>query len=85
MRDCWDCGWQEEHRLCVEAIDTTAGDAAAIERAALLKEITDELAAIEDLATLEGTLTEVRRQRRLELPTEDTGRGHDRVSSNGGF
>ena len=43
-----------------------------IERAALLKEITDELAAIEDLRTLEDTLAEVRRQRRLEPVAEDT-------------
>lgn len=72
VRTCWACGWQEERRLRVEAIDTTAGDDAVIERAALLKEITDELAAIEDLRTLEDTLAEVRRQRRLEPVAEDT-------------
>ena len=72
VRTCWDCGWQEERRLRIEAIDTTAGDDAMIERAALLKEITDELAAIEDLRTLEDTLAEVRRQRRLEPVAEDT-------------
>ena len=72
VRTCWDCGWQEERRLRVEAIDTTAGDAGAIERARLLEEITDELAAIEALGTLEDTLAEVHRQRRLEPAAEDT-------------
>jgi hypothetical protein len=72
VRTCWDCGWQEERRLRVEAIETTAGDADAIERARLLEEITDELAAIEALGTLEDTLAEVRRQRRLEPAVEDT-------------
>ena len=72
VRTCWDCGWQEERRLRVEAIDTTAGDADAIRRARLLEEITDELAAIEDLRMLEDALAEVRRQRRLEPSTEDT-------------
>ena len=72
LRTCWDCGWQEERRLRIEAIETTAGDDAVIERAALLKKITDELAAIEDLKTLEDALAEVRRQRRLEPSTEDT-------------
>lgn len=72
VRICWDYGWQEERRLRVEAIETTAGDADAIERARLLEEITDELEAIEALGTLEDTLTEVRRQRRLEPTAEDT-------------
>ncbi|ELZ94517.1 hypothetical protein [Haloferax volcanii] len=72
VRACWDCGWQEERRLRVEAVDTTAGDADAIERTRLLKEITDELAAIEALGTLEDTLAGVRRQRRLEPAAEDT-------------
>ncbi|MFD1600669.1 hypothetical protein ACFSBX_17150 [Halobellus rarus] len=72
VRTCWDCGWQEERQLRVEAIETTAGDADAIERARLLEEITDELEAIEGLGTLEDTLAEVRRQRRLEPAAEDT-------------
>ncbi len=72
VRTCWDCGWQEERRLRVEAIETTAGDADAIERARLLEEITDELEAIEALGTLEDTLAEIRRQRRLEPAAEDT-------------
>jgi hypothetical protein len=72
VRACWDCGWQEEHRLRVEAIDTTAGDADAIEWASLLEEITDEFAAIEDLTTLEDTLAEVRQRRRMDPSTEDT-------------
>lgn len=72
LRTCWDCGWQEERRLRIEAIETTVGDDAVIERAALLEKITDELAAIEDLKTLEDALAEVRRQRRLEPSTEDT-------------
>jgi hypothetical protein len=72
LRTCWDCGWQEERRLRVEAIETTAGDTDTIERVRLLEEITDELAAIEALGTLEDTLAEVRRQRRLEPAAEDT-------------
>jgi len=44
VRACWDCGWQAERRLRAEAIDTTAGDADAIERARLPEAITDELA-----------------------------------------
>ena len=72
VRTCWDCGWQEERRLRMEAIETTAGDADAIERARLLEEITDELEAIEALGTLEDTLVEIRRQRRLEPAAEDT-------------
>ena len=71
VRTCWDCGWQEERRLRMEAIETTAGDADAIERARLLEKITDELEAIEDLGTLEDTLAEIRRQRRLEPAAED--------------
>jgi len=63
-RACWDCGG----RRCVryESIDTTAGDEAAVERATLLDEITDELAAIENVAMLEDTLAEIRRHRQLE-------------------
>lgn len=71
LRTCWDCGWREERRLRLEAIDTTAGDDTAIERATLFEEITDELAAIENLRTLKDALAEVRRQRRLEPSTED--------------
>jgi len=72
LRTCWDCGWQEERRLRVEAIETTAGDTDTIERVRLLEEITDELEAIEALGTLEDTLAEVRRQRRLEPAAEET-------------
>lgn len=50
----------------------SAGDADAIERARLLEEITDELEAIEALGTLEDTLAEIRRQRRLKPAAEDT-------------
>jgi len=32
VQACWDCGWQEEHLHRVEAINTTAGGADAIER-----------------------------------------------------
>jgi len=71
-RNCWNCGWHEERKVCVASIETTEGDEAAIERAALLDEITDESAAIESLAALEDALAEVRRQRRLEQSTADT-------------
>ena len=72
-RYCWGCGWHEARHVRVESIDTTEGDETAIERAALIDEITDELAAIESLATLEDALAEVRRKRRLDLSTDDMG------------
>ena len=65
-RACWDCGWQEVRQVRVESIDTTAGDEAAVERATLLGEIDNELAAIENVATLEDALAEIRRHRQLE-------------------
>ncbi len=71
-RKCWNCGWHEKRQGCVAAIETTDGDETAIERAALLDESTDELEAIEHLATLEDALTEGRRQQRLEPSTADT-------------
>lgn len=71
-RNCWNCGWHEERQVCVASIETMEGDETAIKRAALLDEITDELAAIENLATLEDTLAEVRRQQRLEPSTAET-------------
>jgi hypothetical protein len=72
-RNCWNCGWHEARQVRVASIETTEGDETAIERAALLDEITDELAAIDRLATLEDTLAEIRRQRRLEPSMADTG------------
>ncbi|WP_042664307.1 hypothetical protein [Haloferax sp. ATB1] len=63
-RNCWNCGWHEERQVRVASIETTEGD-----------EITDELAAIESLATLEDALAEIRRQRRLEPSTADTDAG----------
>jgi hypothetical protein len=71
-RDCWDCGWHEMRQLSIESIDTTAGDETAVERAALIDEITDELAEIDQVATLEEFLTEARRQRRADPVTSDT-------------
>jgi len=65
-RACWDCGWQEVRQVRVESIDTTAGDEAAVERAALLNEISDELAAIKTVETLEDALAEIQRHRQLE-------------------
>ncbi|SIS21552.1 hypothetical protein [Natronorubrum thiooxidans] len=71
-RNCWNCGWHEERQIRVESIDTTDGDEVAVKRASLVEEITDELAEIERLDTLEDTLTEVRRQQRLEPSTDST-------------
>ncbi|SFC67909.1 hypothetical protein SAMN05444422_11463 [Halobiforma haloterrestris] len=71
-RDCWNCGWHEVHQLRVESIDTTEGNEAAAKRTALVDEITGELAAIDDVATLEEALAEIRRQRQLEPPPNDT-------------
>jgi predicted nucleic acid-binding Zn-ribbon protein len=71
-RACWDCGWQEVRQVRVKSIDTTAGDETAVERAALIDEITDELAAIESVDTLEETLAAIRRQRATDPATTDT-------------
>jgi predicted nucleic acid-binding Zn-ribbon protein len=75
-RACWDCGWQEVRQVHVESIDTTTGDEATVERATLLNEISDELAALENVETLEDALVKIRRQRQLEShpnePGEDT-------------
>ncbi|WP_256301562.1 hypothetical protein [Haloarchaeobius salinus] len=71
IQDCWNCGWHEERQLRVASIERTAGDETAVERAALVGEITDELAAIDDLATLEEALSEIRRHRRLESSTTE--------------
>ena len=71
-RNCWNCGWQEVRQIRVESIDTTDRDEIAVKRASLIEEITDELAEIERLATLEDTLVEVRRQQRMEPSTDST-------------
>ena len=71
-RDCWDCGWHETRPLRVASIDTTAGDETAVERAALIDEITDELAGIESVDTLEELLATIRRHRDTEPATTDT-------------
>ena len=71
-RDCWDCGWHETRQLRIESVDTTAGDETAVERAALIGEITDELAAIGSVDTLEETLAAIRRQRATDPTTTDT-------------
>ncbi|WP_248898358.1 hypothetical protein [Haloplanus halobius] len=71
-RDCWDCGWHETRALRVTSIDTTDGDETAVERAGLIDEITDELAAIESVGTLEETLAAIREQRKTDAATTDT-------------
>jgi hypothetical protein len=71
-RNCWNCGWHEERQVHVESIDTTAGDETAVEQAALVDEITDELAGIDDVAILEDALAEIRRQRRLKSQPDKT-------------
>ena len=65
-RNCWACGWSEERSVSIDSIETTEGDTHVVERAALLDDIMSEATAIDDLATLEDALAEVRRQRRLE-------------------
>ncbi|MBB6647799.1 hypothetical protein H5V44_16165 [Halobellus sp. MBLA0160] len=65
-RHCWACGWSEERSVSIDSIEITEGDTHAVERAALLDDIMTEATAIDDLATLENALAEVRRQRRLE-------------------
>jgi hypothetical protein len=71
-RDCWDCDWHETRALRVTSIDMTAGDETAIERAALIDEITDELASIGSVDTLEETLAAIREQRETDSATIDT-------------
>ncbi|WP_435185730.1 hypothetical protein [Halobellus sp. EA9] len=71
-RDCWDCGWHEMRQLRIESIDTTAGDQTAVERAALIDEITHELAAIGSVDTLEETLAAIREQRATDSARTDT-------------
>ena len=70
-RNCWACGWREERSVSIDLIETTKGDTHAVERAALLDDIIDEATAIDDLTTLEDTLAEVRRQRRLKTAGAD--------------
>jgi len=74
-RNCWDCGWHELRQIRVESIYTTDGDEVAVKRSSLIEEITNELEAIERLATLEDTLAEVRRRQRLESSTDSTENG----------
>ena len=71
-RHCWECGWTEDRAVSIDSIETTEGDGATVERAALLDDIEDELAAIKSLATLKDVLAEIRRQRRLEPQTDNT-------------
>lgn len=65
-RNCWACRWTEDRSVVIDSIETTEGDADAVERAALLDDIMSEATAIDELATLEDALLEIRRQRRLE-------------------
>ncbi|MDT3437379.1 hypothetical protein [Haloarcula sp. 1CSR25-25] len=71
-RDCWDCGWHETRTLRVASIDTTTGDKTAVERAALIDEITDELASIGSVDTLAEMLAAIRRQRATNPARTDT-------------
>lgn len=54
-------GWSEERSVVIDSIETTEGDANAVERAALLEDIMREATAIDSLATLKDALTEIRR------------------------
>lgn len=71
-RNCWACGWAEERAVVIDSIETTEGDATAVERAVLLDDIMSEVTAIDSLATLKDSLAEIRRQRRLEPTTSDS-------------
>ena len=57
--------------LSIDSIETTERDTHAVERAALLDDIMSEATAIDDLTTLEDTLAEVLRQRRLKTTGAD--------------
>jgi hypothetical protein len=67
----WNCGWHGMRRIRVESIDTIAGDEATVKRVALIDEITDELADIDQVATFEGLLAETRRQRGIDPAATD--------------
>lgn len=71
-RDCWNCGWHETRQIRVESVDTTAGDETTVERAVLVDEITDELAEIGRVTTLEKLLAETRQHRGTDSVTADT-------------
>lgn len=71
-RNCWTCGWSEDRSVVIDSIETTEGDADAVERATLLDDIMREATAIDDLGALEDALAEIRRQRRLETTASDS-------------
>ncbi|WP_251344514.1 hypothetical protein [Haloplanus halophilus] len=53
-------------------LSTSLRDAGAIERAALVDEITDELSTIDNVETLEETLAAIRQQRGTDPAMTDT-------------
>lgn len=65
-RTCWECGWHEERTVHIDSIETTEGDAHAVERTELIADITRKAEAIESITMLEHVLAEVGRQQRLE-------------------
>jgi len=71
LRDCWPCGWGEERSVVIDSIETTSGDADAIERRSLLDEIMSEASKIDSTATLEDTLADLHRKRRLDVIVTD--------------
>lgn len=71
-REWWDCGWHEARQIRVESIDTTEGDEVAVQRAALIDEITAKLGAIDSVATLEAVRAEIRRQRQPDSATTES-------------
>jgi len=75
-RNCWTCGWSEDRLVIIDSIETTEGDAEAVERATLLDDIMREATAIDSPATLEDALAEIRRQRRLETTASDSADDH---------
>lgn len=70
-RNCWDCGWCEDRSVSIDSIETTEGDAQAVEHAKLIDNIVSETTAINSLTTLEDVLAEVHQRRRLESADED--------------
>ncbi len=56
----YDCIRNSRDWDLVESTDTTEGNGAAVERAALVDEITDDIAVIDEMVTLEDALAEVR-------------------------
>lgn len=67
VRTCWTCGWEERRGLEVTDIQVDSGDETIQQKQSLLEEIQTIAEEIDDLETLQQTVTELRQLR------DDTG------------